>query len=359
MSQALLALVAIVAVAAAVVWARSARYRARLVQRLEIEAADDDVLALARSDLRKDVHTTVLYAAVSVACAGGAATADTDISAALLVLVAVPAVASLVFGRNFVTEARLELRRSQLEQRAQEVLIQEELAPRRWADRLAPEALPDVVGLEVGSCYQAGSGLMAGDFYDLVRVGPHRVAAVIGDVAGQGIDPAITAFQAKYLLRVFLRQFRDPSQAVEELNTQMSAIGGPEEFISLCVAVFDTEAKTLRYTSAGHPAAWLWHDREVQPLRSTGPVVMLDPHATFFSREIPLDPHDLFLVSTDGLTEARHGEQLFGEDRVAGVLRRDPGVSPDVLCKSLLEAAIDFAGGSINDDVAILAIRRS
>jgi len=359
MSQALLVLVAVISLAAALVWARSARYRARLAQRLDVEQADAEVRELAHSDLRKDVHTAALYTAVAVACAGGAATADVDVTVVLLVLVAIPAVASLVVGRNFVTEARLELRRSQLEQRAQEVLIQEELAPKRWAERLAPEALPDVVGLEVGSTYQAGSGLMAGDFYDLVRVGPHRVAAVIGDVAGQGIDPAITAFQAKYLLRVFLRQFRDPSQAVEELNTQMSAIGGPEEFISLCVAVFDTEAQTVRYTSAGHPAAWLWHDREVQPLRSTGPVVMLDPTATFYSREIPLDANDLFLVSTDGLTEARHGDQQFGEDRVAGILRRDPGVTPDVLCKSLLEAAIDFAGGAINDDVAILAIRRS
>ncbi len=94
------------------------------------------------------------------------------------------------------------------------------------------------------------------------------MAAVIGDVTGHGIEASITAFQAKYLLRVFLRQFRDPAQALEELNTQMSALERIEEFISLCVVVFDTEAGTLRFASAGHPAAWLWHDREVRPLRS-------------------------------------------------------------------------------------------
>ena len=50
--------------------------------------------------------------------------------------------------------------------------------------------------------------------------------------------------------------------------------------------------------------------------------------------------------------------QMFGEDRVAQSDQRDPGVAADVLCKSLLEAARDFSGGPIADDVAILAIRR-
>ena len=65
---------------------------------------------------------------------------------------------------------------------------------------------------------------MAGDFYDVTPTGPKRVAAVIGDVSGHGIEPSITAFQVKYLLRVFLRQYRDPAQASvvrpERLDTQ-------------------------------------------------------------------------------------------------------------------------------------------
>jgi serine phosphatase RsbU (regulator of sigma subunit) len=200
---------------------------------------------------------------------------------------------------------------------------------------------------------------MAGDFFDVFRVSPTRLVAVIGDVAGHGIESSITAFQAKYLLRVFLRQFRDPAQAMEELNEQMSALDRGEEFISACVVLFDTEAGTLRYSSAGHPAAYLWHDRDVQPLRATGPLLMLDPEARYFSREIPLARDDLVLMYTDGLAEARDGGQLFGEDRIAQHIRRDPGQAPDVLCKSLLEAARDFAKGPLDDDVAILAVRRT
>jgi phosphoserine phosphatase RsbU/P len=357
MERPVLALVALACAAAAIVWGRSALYRQKVVERARNESGDSDLKALLESDFRKDVHTTVLYGALGFS-ALVATVVGSSVDLLLLVLLSVPVGISMVFGRNFMREARLAQSRSQLERRAQEVLVQEELAPKRWAARLAPEALGDFPGFEVGTVYQAGSGLMAGDFYDVFRPAPGRLAAIIGDVAGHGIDPAITAFQAKYLLRVFLRQYRDPAQALEELNVQLSAGGRPEEFISACVLLFDTQAGTLRYSSAGHPAAWLWHEREVRPLRATGPLLMLDPKAGYYSREIPLESGDVCLMYTDGLAEARDGEQLYGEERVANFLRRDPGVAPDVLCKSLLEAAQDFASGPINDDVAILAIRR-
>ena len=358
MDKPVLALVAVAALVAAVVWGRSAQRMQRVWQRIADDLGPEaDATVLARSSYRKELHTVTLYAVLAVA-ASVAAVLDASWAVNLFIVVLIPVGLSVVYGRDFRREARLAEDRSLLERRAEEVLSQEELAPRRWAARLAPEDLPDFAGFELGRVYQAGTGLMAGDFYDVFRVAPSRIAAVIGDVTGHGIEPSITAFQAKYLLRVFLRQFRDPAQALEELNRQMSALERVEEFISICVVVFDTEAATLRVASAGHPAAWLWHDREVRPLRATGPLLMLDPDGVYSSREIPLETGDLLLLYTDGLAEARAGEQLFGEDRVANTLRRDPGVPPDVLCKSLLEAARDFATEPMTDDVAILAIKR-
>jgi sigma-B regulation protein RsbU (phosphoserine phosphatase) len=359
MDKPILAVVAVACFVAAVVWGRSARSLRKISTRVKREfGAGSDVTVIARSAYRKEVHSTVLYGVLGVAATVAAAIDQSD-GDAVFALVLIPVAVSIVFGRDFVREARLAESRFALERRAEEVLSQEELAPRRWAERLAPEELPDITGFEIGRVYQAGTGVMAGDFYDVFRVAPNRVAAVIGDVTGHGIDASITAFQAKYLLRVFLRQFRDPAQAMEELNAQMSATDRGEEFISLCVLVFDTEAGTLRFASAGHPPVWLWHERDVRPLRSTGPLLMLDPKGGFISREIPLDAGDLVLMYTDGLSEARDGDQLFGEERIANTIRRDPGAHPGVLAKALLEGAKDFATSPITDDIAILALRRA
>jgi len=355
----ILALVGVASLVAALVWARSTRRLHVVWKRVESERGRDaDVTVLARSAFRKDLHTACLYGVLALA-AGGVVVAGEDIPSLLFVLILVPVSLSVAFGRDFAREARLSEDRTKLERKAEEVLSQDELAPKRWAARLAPEDLPDFAGFEMGRVYQAGTGVMAGDFYDVFRVAPSRIAAVIGDVTGRGIEASITAFQAKYLLRTFLRQYRDPAQALEELNTQMAAPERSEEFISLVVVVFDTDAGTLRFASAGHPAAWLWHEREVRPLRSTGPLLMLDPKGQYHSREIRLDSGDLLLLYTDGLAEVRNGEQMFGEERIANSLRRDPNVAAGVLCKNLLEAARDFASEAMGDDVAILAIRRN
>jgi phosphoserine phosphatase RsbU/P len=357
--QPILALVGVASLIAAVVWGRSTRRLHVVWKRVQAEHGPEaPVSVLARSAFRKDLHSASLYAVLAIA-AVGVAVAGEDIPSLLFVLVLVPVALSIAFGRDFAREARLAEDRTQVERRAEEVLSQQELAPKRWAARLAPEDLPDFAGFELGRVYQAGTGVMAGDFYDVFRLGPSRIAAVIGDVTGRGIEASITAFQAKYLLRVFLKQYRDPAQALEELNTQMAAPERIEEFISLVVVVFDTDAGTLRFASAGHPAAWLWHDREVRPLRSTGPLLMLDPGGQYHSREIPLNVGDLLLLYTDGLAEVRNGEQMFGEERIANSLRRDPNVAAGVLCKNLLEAARDFASETMGDDVAILAIRRT
>jgi len=352
-----LIVVAAAAVAAAIVWGRSARRLHRARDRIaRLSSPGSEATRLAQSSFLKDLHATALYAVLAAAAVAEAVSRDDRIDYALFVLV-IPVLISWRYGRVFLEHARLSERRAQLEQKAQEVLVQEALAPKRWSARLAPEEVPEVAGFDIGTLYRAGTGLMAGDFYDIYRTGRSRLAAVIGDVSGHGIEPSITAFQAKHLLRVFLRQYRDPGQALEELNVQLLGLRS-EEFISICVVLFDTEVGTLRYASAGHPAAFLWHGGEVKSLPATGPLISLRDDAEYASREISLEPGDLALLYTDGLAEARSGEQLFGEDRIANLLRREPGSTPDVLCKLLMEAAEEFASDPLTDDTAILAVRR-
>jgi len=361
-AQPWLAAAAVCCLIATVVWSRATQRTRRAVRRIEYDqqaslSGNSEASALARAAYDKDLHTAILYAILTIGLAVASLSKTAWFELPLLG-VSIPVVITIRYASRFFDEARLAENRAMLERRAEEVLAQEDLAPRRWAARLAPEDLPQIDGFELGTVYEPGTGMMAGDFYDVYPTGANRLAVVIGDVAGHGIEPSITAFQVKYLLRNFLLQYRDPAQALEELNEVLSASGRPEDLVSVCVMVFDTEAGTLRHASAGHPAAWLWQEGEMKALRSTGPLLTLDPKGSYYSRELPLLIGDLALLYTDGLTEARSGGQLFGEERVAGIIRRDPGQDAMTLTKVLLEAARDFASDPLTDDVAILAVRR-
>jgi sigma-B regulation protein RsbU (phosphoserine phosphatase) len=85
---------------------------------------------------------------------------------------------------------------------------------------------------------------------------------------------------------------------------------------------------------------------------------MMDAGSRFRSAEMPYQAGDLVVISTDGLLEARQGDQFFGEERVAGLVRRDWDMSAQVLCKTLIDEAVDFSAGPLADDVTVLAVRK-
>ncbi|MGH9094665.1 MAG: hypothetical protein ACRDXE_05840, partial [Acidimicrobiales bacterium] len=162
---------------ATVLWARAASRTNRAVHRIEAQTAgsrSDDAVALARAAFDKDLHTAVLYAVLTVGLAVASYSKSPWFELPLLA-VTVPVVVSIRFAPRFFDEARLSENRALLERRVQEVLSQEELAPRQWAARLAPEELPPVEGFEMGRVYEPGTGMMAGDFYDVYQTGGSRV----------------------------------------------------------------------------------------------------------------------------------------------------------------------------------------
>jgi serine phosphatase RsbU (regulator of sigma subunit) len=347
---------AVVALVGGLVWGRAAYVRYRTVRK--IDASATDLLQIAGGAISHDLHTAGLYLAVALAVGLVALTKDAT-GWYFIGVIALPVVVSLWLARYVRRDARLTEQRMRVEQRALEMLAQTDTAPARWAERLAPVEMPATPGYEVGTVHEAVSGVMSGDLVDVFHLPSGRLCCVVGDVSGHDVEASITALQTKYLLRSYLRRFRDPGQALEELNRQVSDYERPEEFVSLCVLIFDSEAGTLRYASAGHPPAWFSHERELKPLKATGPVLMMDPAAKFLSREVSFEPGDVVVALSDGVAEARSGSQFFGDERIAAVVRRFDDAPAQTMCHELVNAAQEFASGPVTDDITVLAVRRT
>lgn len=347
---------AVAAVVGTATWLRAAYLRYRTVRKIDPAAAD--LRLLSGGAIAHDLHTAGLYGAVALTCSLVAITRDAT-GWYFLGAIVVPVVVGVWLGRYVRRDARLTEQRMRVEQRAMEMLAQTDTAPARWAERLAPAELPATPGYEVGTVHEAVTGVMSGDLVDVFFLPSGRLCCVVGDVSGHDVEASITALQTKFLLRSYLRRFRDPGQALEELNRQVSDYERPEEFVSLCVLIFDDEVGTLRYASAGHPPAWLSHERELTALKATGPVLMMDPAARFWSREVPFTEGDVVVALSDGIVESRSGNQMFGDERIAAVVRRSDGDAPQELCQALVDAAREFASAAISDDITVLAVRRT
>ncbi|MGV1009295.1 MAG: histidine kinase N-terminal 7TM domain-containing protein [Dermatophilaceae bacterium] len=228
---------------------------------------------------------------------------------------------------------------------------------------LRPTPLPTIPGCDLAARYEAaGIGHeVGGDFYDVFPLGARHWGIVLGDVSGKGAQAAATTSLVRYTLRTLALEDPHPSRVLTKLNTALLREGDPERFCTLVFAVCrpsDT-AVDLQLSLAGHPPPLLRRrDGRVEPVGLPGSALGLFPDPHLRETSLQLSPGDELLLFTDGLTEARDGDDQFGAERVAARLSQNGG-SPQPLLDQLVGAAQEHSHGALTDDVALLALKAS
>ena len=224
---------------------------------------------------------------------------------------------------------------------------------------LLPPHLPEIAGLEVAARYRAaGEGNeVGGDFYDLFDTGDARWAVLIGDVCGKGADAAATTALARYTLRAAAMRERRPSRVLEQLNEALLRQRDDRQFCTVAYATVDVGAHgaELTVSCGGHPAPVVIRRGggvEVTPCGGTLLGVVGDPELA--EAAVGLSPGDALVLYTDGVTEARTADGLFGSDRLATVASGAAGLSATEIARRIEEAA---ASGELRDDLAIVVLR--
>ncbi|MEL6714037.1 MAG: GAF domain-containing SpoIIE family protein phosphatase, partial [Planctomycetota bacterium] len=189
---------------------------------------------------------------------------------------------------------------------------------------LMPKAPPSIDGFDLFGWYRSAEHA-SGDFYDFVRTKGGGVAAVVGDVTGHGVGPALVTATAQASLRSYTRVLDDPGQVVTMLNGDLSERMDTGMFLTLFVADLESDGKT-RVINAGHAPPLLWRasTKTIEALPSHGPALgLLDDMEYAASEPIQLEEGDVLLAFTDGLVEARNPsapERFFDEQGVRAVL---------------------------------------
>lgn len=231
---------------------------------------------------------------------------------------------------------------------------------------LLPDGAPQVQGVALDGCNLPCDD-SSGDYYDYFQIDDSRVGFVVADATGHGIGAALIATTARAALRALLHRQSHESLDLAELLGQLNELAESDmkddKFITLFAGVFDAQAGTLTYASAGHDPPMLLLRREqdaVERLEATGLPLGMFPMASYESVTVPdLTPGDLMLVMTDGVDEARNraGEQ-FGLDRVEQVLRGAGDLAPKQMIATLIETHQTFTeNGKREDDITMICVR--
>ena len=119
---------------------------------------------------------------------------------------------------------------------------------------LLPRAAPELPGLELGDVYESAARVeVGGDVYDYLTLGDGRLAVVLGDVTGHGVDATADMAMAKYVFRSLAREHPDPGTFLAAANEVVSSEIAPGRFITMVEVVFDVDGGEVACASAGHP----------------------------------------------------------------------------------------------------------
>jgi serine phosphatase RsbU (regulator of sigma subunit) len=226
---------------------------------------------------------------------------------------------------------------------------------------LLPRSRPVVKGLEVGEVYEPSARVdVGGDVYDFLALDDGRLAVVLGDVTGHGVDATADMAMAKFVFRSLAREHSEPADFLASANEVICSEIGPGKFISMSYVVVDGESGKVAGASAGHPSPRIvLPDGSLRPLEAHGLVLGIDGGQEYSESHAELLPGGSLVLYTDGVIEARRGSELYGDDRLDMLLAERHELPARALAAAVAEDAREFAGGDLSDDLAIVVIRRT
>ena len=221
---------------------------------------------------------------------------------------------------------------------------------------LLPDTIPTVPGFEAAARYVPSKveDEVGGDWYEMVELPDGRVVAAVGDVVGSGIEAAATMGEFRTCLRALALEGLAPGRLLERLSE--FALGLGRGYATAFVCAIDPLGGEVRFSSAGHPPAFLVRAiGEVEVLEGASSVPLaVESGIAYPEASRPMTPGDTVFLFTDGLVE-RRGESLDrGLDALRGMLER-PHLSVDGLVTGVVDEAV--GGADQRDDVAVLAVR--
>ncbi|MFF3215095.1 SpoIIE family protein phosphatase [Streptomyces sp. NPDC002886] len=228
---------------------------------------------------------------------------------------------------------------------------------------LLPPGSPTIPGIEVEVIYRAaGEGNeVGGDFYDVFPIRPGVYGFAIGDVCGTGPEAAAVTGLARHALRLLAREGLGGPAVLERLNAAILDEGDRSRFLTLLYGELHPQpdgGAHMKVVCAGHPLPLrLRPNGEVIPAADPQPLLGVLDDLELYEQTLTLDPGDVLLCVTDGVTERREGTRMLGDDGLAEVLTTCTGLTAGAVASRVLRAVERFAAEPASDDMAILAFR--
>jgi len=229
--------------------------------------------------------------------------------------------------------------------------------------RLFPQRLPEIPGLDfMGACRPARG--VGGDYYDFLLLPDGRLGLAVGDVSGKGIPAALLMASLQASLRgQMIGDNGDLTMVMRNVNRLVYEASPDNRYATLFFARYDPRTRAMDYINAGHNAPVVLRPGpaggSIHRLGAGGPVIGLLEAPHFAAGSIQLQPGDLFVAYSDGVSEAMNAdEEEWGEERFFAEAAGCRTMEPQAAIRRLMAAADAFAAGAEqHDDMTLVIVK--
>lgn len=251
-----------------------------------------------------------------------------------------------------VRSAQLDAER----QRSRALTRQVELA-QGVQQRMLPKASPVIPGIEIAATYVPSQGL-GGDFYDFISL-DNATGIAVGDAVGKGVAASLLMASVRSSLRAYAHDLYDLDTILSRVNQALNRDTLDNEFATLWYGTIDHETKRMTYCNAGHEPALLLRDNKAIPLDVGGMVPGVLADAEYEKGVIDLEPGDLVVLYSDGVTDAMNEHnQRFGREKLEYALQEIATMPAEQGVAALVDRLADHRGDrDANDDITIVLVK--
>jgi serine phosphatase RsbU (regulator of sigma subunit)/GAF domain-containing protein len=271
---------------------------------------------------------------------------------------------SLLAGIGHQVSLRLENARLIEEVALRRSLERELMMARNIQASFLPDSMPRVQGWELAAAWEVAREV-GGDFYDVIPLPPTsdgaRWGIVIADVADKGVPAALYMALCRTMLRSVAQANILPGRTLEIVNQQLISDTRSDLFVSVFYGVWEPGTARITYANGGHLPPFLFKSgKRAQLLREHGMVLGVMPEAQYSDQIIELEPGDLFVLYTDGVSEAQNDDhELFGFQRLESLILSLENWEADTIASAIVNRVIEFSGGDeFSDDLTTVTMRR-
>lgn len=242
---------------------------------------------------------------------------------------------------------------------AREIANRELEIAREVQERLFPQTVPAIPGLDCAGYCRPARGV-GGDYYDFLQLENGRVGVAVGDVSGKGIAAALLMASLQASLRgQAAAGVRDLSSLMTNVNKLVYEASTSNRYATFFYGEFDPASKVFTFVNAGHNPPVILRGDQTLRLEADGPVVGLLPGARYGQSQCELQPGDIFIAYTDGISEALNvQEEEWEEERFIAAARQCAAGAAKEMIQEIFRAADAFTGSARQyDDMTLLIMK--